>query len=123
MLVFTPNHPTAGFIPYPGGKVESAAYAPLMLELAEQDVLCVLIEMPLNLAVLDSKAADGVLNLEKYQKYLANLPENTTETIIEGGNHAGFGSYGKQEGDGEASISGSEQIHKTVELLLDFFAA
>ena len=49
----------AGFIFYPGGKVGYTAYAPLMLALAEQDILCVLLEMPFNLAVLDSSAAEG----------------------------------------------------------------
>ena len=47
----------AGFIFYPGGKVGYTAYAPLILALAEQDILCVLLEMPFNLAVLDSLAA------------------------------------------------------------------
>lgn len=50
----------AGFIFYPGGKVEYAAYEPLMREVASRGVLCVLVEMPLNLAVLDMNAADGI---------------------------------------------------------------
>lgn len=49
-----------GFIFYPGGKVEYTAYEPLMRQLAARGVLCVLIEMPFNLAVLDMNAADGV---------------------------------------------------------------
>lgn len=162
MTIFAPENPAVGFVFYPGGKVEYTAYAPLMLALAERDILCVLVEMPLNLAVLDMGAAegipeqytevetwyigghslggsmaasyaaehteeyaglvllaaystaeisdmdvislygseDGVLNREKYQEYRSNLPESTVETVIEGGNHAGFGSYGFQEGDG-----------------------
>ena len=50
----------AGFIFYPGGKVEYTAYEPLMIELASRGVLCVLVEMPFNLAVLDVNAADGI---------------------------------------------------------------
>ncbi|MBQ9759831.1 MAG: alpha/beta hydrolase, partial [Clostridia bacterium] len=50
----------AGFIFYPGGKVEYTAYEPLMHALASRGVLCVLIEIPFNLAVLDIDAADGV---------------------------------------------------------------
>lgn len=57
MTVFEPEDPVAGFIFYPGGKVEYTAYSPLMLALAEQNILCVLLEMPFNLAVLDSSAA------------------------------------------------------------------
>ena len=58
--VFSPENPTAGFLFYPGGKVESTAYAPLMLALAERDILCVLIPMPCNLAVLNPNAAEGI---------------------------------------------------------------
>ena len=64
--------PTAGLIFYPGGKVENTAYAPLLHDLAE----------------------DGVLNREKYEADRINLPQDTTETVIDGGCHAGFGSYG-----------------------------
>ena len=184
----------AGLVFYPGGKVEYTAYAPLMEQLAERGVLCVLVKMPANLAVLDMSAAeihldefpdierwyigghslggsmaasyaaehaedfegllllasystadltesgldvlsiygseDGVLNLSKYDEYCRNLPigkpgdadgtaGGTTEIIIEGGNHAGFGDYGPQEGDGEAALSGEEQQKMTVEAVME----
>lgn len=184
MTVFSPENPTAGLLFYPGGKVEYTAYAPLMMALAERDVLCVLIPMPCNLAVLNPNAADGipeqfpeienwyigghslggsmaasyaakhseelrglvllaaystadladsglnvlsvygsedgVLNMEKYESYRGNLPETTAELVIPGGNHAGFGSYGAQDGDGEASISPAEQIQYTAERIAEF---
>ena len=41
-IVFAPKEPVAGFIFYPGGKVEQEAYVPLMRALAERGVLCVL---------------------------------------------------------------------------------
>ena len=59
-IVFAPNGATKGFIFYPGGKVEYTAYLPLMAVLAEQGVMCVLVEMPFNIAVLDMNAADGI---------------------------------------------------------------
>lgn len=59
-IAFVPNEPVAGLIFYPSGKVEHTAYAPLMAEFAKQGVLCVLIEMPFRLAVLDINAADGI---------------------------------------------------------------
>ena len=62
-LAFEPEAAQTGLIFYPGGKVEYLSYAPLMRALAEENVLCVLIEMPLNLAVLDMNAADGVMEL------------------------------------------------------------
>lgn len=41
--VFAPESPTAGLIFYPGGKVENTAYAPLLHDLAENGILCVLV--------------------------------------------------------------------------------
>lgn len=184
-IVFVPDKPRAGFIFYPGGKVEHTAYAPLMKALAEKDILCVLVKMPFHLAVFDINAADGireqfpeikswyigghslggsmaasyvskhaedfeglvllaaystedlsdsglkvlsvygsedgVLNREKYEEYRDNLPEHTVEKVIEGGNHAGFGNYGEQEGDGEARISQGEQIAITADWIGRFF--
>lgn len=183
-VAFSPAEPVAGFIFYPGGKVEHTAYAPLMRALAERSILCVVVQMPFNLAVLDMNAAegipeqfpeveewyvgghslggsmaasfvadnadafaglallaaystedltdsglavmsiygdqDGVLNMEKYEKYRENLPETAVETVIEGGNHAQFGSYGAQSGDGEATISHEEQIRITAGLLAEW---
>ena len=58
--VFAPDTPTAGLIFYPGGKVENTAYAPLLHKLANKGILCVLVKMPCNLAVLDMNAADGI---------------------------------------------------------------
>jgi dienelactone hydrolase len=66
---------------------------------------------------------DRVLNLEKYAEYKPNLSKNTSEFVIEGGNHAGFGFYGNQEGDGTATISSQEQIEKTAELIAEFVAS
>lgn len=59
-LVFVPSDPKAGVIFYPGGKVESKAYAPLMTAFAREDILCVLLSMPFDLAVFDRNAADGI---------------------------------------------------------------
>ena len=59
-LVYTPENAKAGLIFYPGGKVEHTAYKPLMKACAERGLLCVLVEMPFHLAVLDINAADGI---------------------------------------------------------------
>ena len=59
-IAFRPDEPVAGFIFYPGGKVDHTAYAPLMQACAERGILCVLVKMPLRLAVLDINAADGI---------------------------------------------------------------
>ena len=177
----------AGFIFYPGGKVEHTAYIPLMKALASEGVLCVLVEMPFRLAVFDVNAADGiparfpevktwyigghslggsmaasylenhtedfaglillgsystadlsdtslsvlsvygsedgVMNREKYEETRKNLPADLTEIIIEGGNHAGFGMYGPQDGDGIATLTPAEQIDRTAEAILSMMEA
>ncbi len=59
-IVCSPEDPSAGFIFYPGGKVEYTAYQPLMEACAQKNILCVLVEMPFNLAVLDINAAHGI---------------------------------------------------------------
>lgn len=61
VIKFKPNGAKTGLIFYPGGKVDFEAYYPLMDLLAHNGILCVLIEMPYNLAVLDVNAADGII--------------------------------------------------------------
>ncbi|MBR2721676.1 MAG: alpha/beta hydrolase [Clostridia bacterium] len=178
-IVFEPEGATKGLIFYPGGKVEYTAYVPLMQACAEKGILCVLVEMPFNLAVFDINAADGiqkeypeiedwyigghslggsmaasylkkhtdefeglillgsystadlsdtglevlsiygsedqVLNREKYNDNMGNLPKDFKEIVIEGGCHAYFGMYGAQDGDGTPTIANEEQIRLTVE--------
>ena len=46
------------------------------------------------------------------------MPEHSMKYVIEGGNHAQFGNYGKQKGDGEASVSDVKQQQETVEIIL-----
>ena len=60
VIWFVPEEPTAGLILYPGGKVEHTAYAPLLRVCAENGILCALVRMPGNLAVLNVNAADGL---------------------------------------------------------------
>lgn len=184
-LAFIPEQPKAALIFYPGGKVEYTAYAPLMQELSKQGFLCLLEKMPVNLAVLDITAADGlrekfpdiekwyigghslggsmaaiyasrhaeqldglvllaaystadlrrtklktlciygsndgVMNRDKYRGYKGNLPVGYAETIISGGNHSYFGSYGQQDEDGTASISNEEQMAVTASICRSIF--
>jgi len=182
-IAFVPNTYDTGLIFYPGGKVEHTAYAPLMRALSERGILCILVEMPFRLAVLDMNAAegvaeqypavkawaigghslggsmaasyaakhadsldalvllaaystadlsgseldvlsvygsnDGVLNMDKYQQYWKNLPEDTKEIILDGGNHAQFGAYGFQNGDGKATMRAEDQLQATADAIAD----
>ena len=180
-IVFEPEGAETGLIFYPGGKVEHSAYIPLMQACAEKGILCIIAEMPFNLAVFDINAADGipkaypqienwyigghslggsmaasylekhtdeyeglillgsystadlsdtdlevlsiygsedrVLNREKYNDNIGNLPADFKEIVIEGGSHAYFGMYGAQDGDGVPSISNAEQILQAAEYI------
>lgn len=58
--IFKPENAKLGFIFYPGGKVEYTSYIPLMDALARKGIMCVLLKMPFNLAVLDVNGAEGI---------------------------------------------------------------
>lgn len=176
MTILSPSTPShTAFIFYPGAKVEETAYLPLLNQLCEKGITCILIKMPFNLAIFNVNAADNVFtklpdiknwyigghslggamassyaskNLDKIngvillgayiygevpaEKALIIYGSNdeildkskltTTENtvIIPGGNHAYFGNYGEQKGDGAGSISREEQQKRTVEAILNF---
>ena len=64
--------------------------------------------------VLIYGSEDGVLNRKAYEKNRENVARGAVEIVIEGGNHAQFGSYGAQKGDGRPLIPAAEQIEETV---------
>lgn len=63
---------------------------------------------------------DGVLNHAKYDQYQGNLPSDTVELVLEGGCHAGFGSYGAQDGDGSPAVTAKEQQQSTADAITDW---
>ena len=170
----------AALVFYPGAKVESEAYAPLLQTLARQGLDCFLLKMPLHMAVLDMDAADEIRAEYDYESWLlaghsmggavaADLiskgssydalallaayptkplpgglallsvygsrdgcldrasyeagrrfwPEQAAELVIPGGNHAAYGNYGPQWGDGTAEIEAWEQQALTAGAILD----
>lgn len=60
---------------------------------------------------------DHVLNWENFESAQTKLPEEAIVEIIEGGNHAHFGNYGEQAGDGEAAIAREEQQERTADAI------
>ena len=58
---------------------------------------------------------DGVATVEDINASRPELPPNTIWSTIEGGNHAQFGWYGDQPGDGVATISREEQQAQVVQ--------
>ena len=65
---------------------------------------------------------DEVMDTEKVAEYRSNLPADTNEETILGGNHAQFGRYGEQAGDGQAEISIEEQLTLTIQRIQDFIS-
>lgn len=63
---------------------------------------------------------DKVMNIEHYQEAKSKLMDNFTEIIISGGNHAQFGYYGNQSGDGVANISAESQQNQSVDEIIKF---
>ncbi|MCX7775576.1 MAG: alpha/beta hydrolase [Spirochaetaceae bacterium] len=201
------TEPDTGFIFYPGGLVDPAAYAPLMRQLADAGLLVVLTPMPLDLAIFGVDAAanvmaahhaishwilgghslggamaaefvkkhpeltggtsdesssdtrarspgaalEGLVLLASYpasstdlsalplkvlsiygsedgvasrdfEQSLQRLPADTTLVRLEGGNHAQFGNYGPQKGDGQATIERARQQSMTVEAIIELAA-
>ena len=65
---------------------------------------------------------DGVLQMKKLEKGREYMPNSYSEIVIDGGNHAQFGSYGKQKGDKDATISPQEQLSITTTSILAWMA-
>ncbi|WP_232050868.1 alpha/beta fold hydrolase [Arabiibacter massiliensis] len=63
---------------------------------------------------------DQVLNRDKLAEGAVKLPADAETVVIEGGNHAGFGDYGPQEGDGEAAVSADEQQEQAADAIAQF---
>ena len=72
--------------------------------------------LPNDLKVLEIYGSnDSVINREKLSESAQYLPEGAVVYEIVGGNHAQFGDYGKQGGDGEAGITTEKQLDETID--------
>ena len=72
------------------------------------------------LSILGSN--DGVINTKKYEACKKNWPSrNSHDYLIFGGNHAGFGNYGKQDGEEDATIKQKTQWRQTVSAIEEYY--
>ena len=60
--VLSPTYPTdTALIFYPGAKVEDTAYLPLLNQLRQTGLTCILAKMPFRLAIFDADAAQDIM--------------------------------------------------------------
>lgn len=63
---------------------------------------------------------DKIIKMDRYSESKNRLPQKTDYQVIKGGNHSGFGLYGQQKGDGQATISNLEQQDEIVKRMREF---
>ena len=62
LTILSPTYPTdTAIIFYPGAKVEAEAYLPLLDQIRQTGVTCILVHMPFNMAIFDANAAEVVI--------------------------------------------------------------
>ena len=59
---------------------------------------------------------DQVLDMDNFNDTVSLLPHGTIMKVIQGGNHAQFGNYGLQPGDGTATITAADQQAQAADL-------
>ena len=104
-----------------GGAMAASYAAAHSAEISDVYMLAAYPSKPLDentRALIICGSEDGVLNMERLQQAERYLPGNSAVYVIEGGNHAQFGNYGIQAGDGDAAVSAEEQQRRTAELIL-----
>jgi len=66
---------------------------------------------------------DGLSTPERVSSAADELPSSTEYVTIEGGNHARFGDYGHQSGDGDATISTEDARERITLALVAYFGS
>lgn len=62
LTILSPTYPTdTAIIFYPGAKVEAEAYLPLLDQIRQTGVTCILVHMPFRMAIFDANAAEEVI--------------------------------------------------------------
>ena len=71
LTILSPSYPTdTAVIFYPGAKVEAEAYLPLLDQIRQIGVTCILVHMPFHMAIFDADAAEEVMaQFPEYQHW------------------------------------------------------
>jgi Icc-related predicted phosphoesterase len=62
---------------------------------------------------------DGLIDTEAVTTSASLLPPNSRSITLDGANHASFGTYGPQPGDGESSLTRTEVRAELTALILE----
>ena len=71
LTILSPTYPTDTAIIFdPGAKVEAEAYLPLLDQIRQTGVACILVHMPFHMAIFDANAAEAVIDqFPEYQHW------------------------------------------------------
>ena len=71
LTILSPSYPTdTAIIFYPGAKVEAEAYLPLLDQIRQTGVTCILVHMPFHMAIFDANGAEKVIaQFPEYQHW------------------------------------------------------
>lgn len=97
---FIENHP--GVVK---GLLLWAAYPAASADISDEDIFATAI----------AATADGLVSFREVSDARSRLPLSYEIVPVEGGNHAGFGAYGDQDGDGVATLDRDDQWNLIVE--------
>ena len=130
LTILSPSYPTdTAIIFYPGAKVEAEAYLPLLDQIRQTGVTCILVHMPFHMAIFDADAAEEVIaQFPEYQhwymaghsmggamtsKFAADHPDQVDGLIL-----MGAYIYGDYPDEKTSTIYGS--LNQSVEDNIDY---
>lgn len=130
LTILSPTYPTdTAIIFYPGAKVEAEAYLPLLDQIRQTGVTCILVHMPFRMAIFDADAAEEVMaQFPEYQhwymaghsmggamasKFAADHPDEVDGLIL-----MGAYIYGDYPDENTLTIYGS--LNQSVEDHIDY---
>lgn len=130
LTILSPTYPTdTAIIFYPGAKVEAEAYLPLLDQIRQTGVTCILVHMPFHMAIFDADAAEEVMaQFPEYQhwymaghsmggamasKFAADHPDEVDGLIL-----MGAYIYGDYPDENTLTIYGS--LNQSVEDHIDY---
>ena len=130
LTILSPSYPTdAAIIFYPGAKVEAEAYLPLLDQIRQTGVTCILVHMPFHMAIFNADAAEEVIaQFHEFQHWyiaghsmggaMASQFASEHPDLLDGLILMGAYIYGDYPGEDTLTIYGS--LNQSVEDHIDY---